>query len=356
MIGIVLSGAAGMAALAAAVSLAYRRLRQRRVARTLVIDTPAGIAEGRYIRINGVDQWIQIRGLDRTNPILLILAGSGLPMEPFTTTLQAWEQHFTVVLWDRRDVGRTRGRNGTAGNDTWTFGQLADDGIEVVEWIRRYLNQEKVILVGHSQGSIVGVTMARRRPDLLHAYVGTGQIADMARNEHLTHQLALDRARAVGNRKAVKALERHAPPYRDAQTWITKLRWSMATDPEVHAWQRSAPAAVLFWPEYSLADVYRSAFGALFLPPRLFKATMSCTTETLGIRFEVPVLILHGDADLHTLPSLAEQYLSVIDAPTKEFVHLPGAGHMAMLTQPDLFLTELLARVHPLVTTPPTTA
>jgi len=39
-----------------------------------------------------------------------LFAGAGLPMEPFTTTLQRWEQHFTVVLWDRRDVGRTRGR------------------------------------------------------------------------------------------------------------------------------------------------------------------------------------------------------------------------------------------------------
>jgi len=356
MIGIVLGSAAGIAALAAATALAYRRLCQRRVARTLAIDTPAGIAEGRYLRIGGIDQWIQIRGVDRTNPILLILAGSGLPMEPFTTILRAWERHFTVVLWDRRDVGRTRGRNGRAGNDTWTFGQLADDGIEVVEWVRRHLHQDKVILVGHSQGSIVGVTMARRRPDLLHAYVGTGQIADMARNEHLTHQLALDRARTAGNRKALRTLERLAPPYHDARTWITKLRWSMATDPEMRAWQRSAPAAVLSWPEYSLADVYRGAFGALFLPPRLFTETMSCTPETLGTRFEMPFLILHGDADLHTLPSLAAQYLAAVDAPTKEFVRLPDTGHLSMLAQPDLFLTELLTRVRPLVTAPPTTA
>jgi pimeloyl-ACP methyl ester carboxylesterase len=130
----------------------------------------------------------------------------------------------------------------------------------------------------------------------------------------------------------------------------------MATDPQLHAWQRRAPATVLSWPGYTLADVYRSAFGALFLPPRLFTETMSCTAETLGTRFEMPFLILHGDADLHTLPSLAEQYLTAIDAPTKEFVRLPDTGHLSMLAQPDLFLTELLTRVHPLTTTPPTTA
>jgi pimeloyl-ACP methyl ester carboxylesterase len=78
---------------------------------------------------------------------------------------------------------------------------------------------------------------------------------------------------------------------------------------------------------------------------------MSCTAETLGTRFEMPFLILHGDADLHTLPSLAEQYLDAIDAPAKEFVRLPDTGHMSLLAQPDLFLTELLARVRPLATT-----
>jgi len=349
MIGIVLASAAGIVTLAAA-ALGYRKLRQHRVARTLAIDTPGGIAEGRYVRVGGVEQWIQIRGADRTNPVLLLVGGAGIPMEPFTTVLRPLERHFTVVLWDRRDVGRTRGRNGKAGSDTWTFGQLADDGIEVIEHLRRHLGQDKVVLVGHSQGSILAVTMARRRPDLLHAYVGTGQIVDMARNEQLTHRMALDRARAAGNRKAVKALERHTPPYHDVRTWIAKQRWSMATDPEIRAWQRSASAAVLSWPEYSLADVYRSAFGALFLPPRLFVETMSCTPETLGTRFEVPFLILHGDADLHTLPSLAEQYVTTVEAPTAEFVRLPDSGHLSMLTRPDLLLTELLTRVHPLAT------
>jgi pimeloyl-ACP methyl ester carboxylesterase len=332
--------------------LAYRRLRQRRVARTLAVDPASGIAEGRYLRVGGVDQWIQIRSMDRTNPILLIAAGADLAMEPFTPTLRPWERHFTVVLWDRRDVGRTRARNGKAGNDTWTFDQLADDGIEVIEFLRRHLRQDKVILLGHSQGSIVGVTVARRRPDLLHAYVGTGQIADMARNEPLTHRLALERARTAGNRKAARALDRHAPPYRDARSFLTKQRWSMATDPDLRAWQRSAPATVLCWPGYTLADAYRSAVGPLFLPPRLFAETASCSPESLGTRFEMPFFLLHGDADQHTLPSLAEQYFAMIDAPVKEFVRLPDAGHVALLTRPDRFLTELRTRVLPLTTAP----
>jgi pimeloyl-ACP methyl ester carboxylesterase len=325
-------------------SLLHRRRNQRRAARELVIDSPAGIAEGRFVRAGGIDQWIQIRGHDRANPVLLIVSGSGLTMEPFTATLLEWERYFTVVLWDRRDVGRTRGRNGKAGHETWTFDLLADDGIEVIEFLRDRLDQAKVVLVGQSQGSIVGVTIARRRPDLLHAYVGTGQIADMARNEEATHAMALDRARADGNRRAARVLEQHQPPYRDWRSWIIKQRFSMETDPEVRAWRATAPASVLSWPTYRLGDVYRSFLGALFLPPRLFEGTMAATPPTLGTHFDVPVYFLHGQDDRHTLPSLAEDYLARIEAPAKAFVPLPGCGHLALLTRPDLFLAELRAK------------
>lgn len=352
MFSIVLSAVAGAIVLTIAAGLGYRRARQHRVARTLVIDTPNGITEGRFVQAGGIDQWLQIRGRDRTNPILLILPGSGLTLEPFTARFARWEQHFTLVVWDRRDVGRTRGRGGTASSDTWTYSQLADDGIDIADYLRDYLHQDKIILLGHSQGTIVGTLMAGRRPDLFHAYVGTGQVVDMARNEPSTYRMALDRARSAGNTRAVATLTRLAPPYHDARTWIRKQRWSMITDPEFQVWQADAMRTVVFWPGYALREVVRSARGALFLPSGLFTETMACTPEWLGTKFDVPVVLLHGEADLHTLPELAQEYITSIDAPHKEFGVLTGCGHMALLTRPDLVLDELLAHVRPLATTP----
>lgn len=355
MFGVVLACVAAVVVLFAGTALGYRKLRQRRVARTLVIDTPHGIAEGRFVRLGGVDQWIQIRATDRANPILLLVNGSGLPMEPFTATLSSWEQHFTVVLWDRRDVGRTRGRNGKAGHESWTFDQLAADGIDLVEFLRSHLHQDKVIVIGHSQGSIVASKMVRGRPDLFHAYVGTGLIADMTRNEQQSHQMALERARNTGNRKALKALQQHTPPYHEVRAWIAKQRWSMATDPEMSTAQPRFMAAVLTWPTYGLGDVRRALLGALFLPPRLFEETMACRPEHLGIRYEIPVFFLQGDTDVHTLTPLAEEYFTAIQAPAKSFVRLPDTGHLTLLAKPELFLTELLAHVRPLAVQPNST-
>jgi pimeloyl-ACP methyl ester carboxylesterase len=333
---------AGFVVLTVAGALAYRAVCQHRTARSLVIRTPNGIAESRYVRIGGMDQWIQIRGEDRANPVLLFLHGSGMSMIPFTPVFRSWEQYFTVVQWDRRGVGQTLSRNGRAGSDQWTFDLMASDGIEIAEYLCRHLGQDKVIVLGHSQGTIVGLAMARQRPDLFRAYVGTGQIVDLARNEPVSYQLAVARAQASGRRKAARELARlGAPPYPRPRMWIIKQRWSFDTDPELQLWSKKALRMVLTAPGMSLSDVYRFNAAIMFYPQPLYDETMSWTAQQQGTRFGVPFYLLHGDTDQHTLTSLVEDYYPMVEAPAKNLVLLPGGGHCAVLMQPAAFLAEL---------------
>jgi hypothetical protein len=88
--------------------LALRAYRQHVAARALAIRTPNGIDEARYVRIGGIDQWVQIRGQDRRNPIILCLnGGPGASWVPLTLWFVAWEKDFTVVQWDQRGEGKT---------------------------------------------------------------------------------------------------------------------------------------------------------------------------------------------------------------------------------------------------------
>jgi pimeloyl-ACP methyl ester carboxylesterase len=345
MIATVGIGLAGVLVLAMAAALGYRKLCQRRVARALVIDSPDGIAESGYVTIGGIGQWIQIRGADTSNPVLLFLHGSGMTMTPFTPVLRGWEKHFTVVQWDRRGVGRTLRRNGKEA-DQLTFDLMAEDGIEVAEYLCGRLHTDQVILVGHSQGSIVGVKMAQRRPGLFRAYVGTGQITDMARNEADSYPRALQRARASGSAKAVKELEKAGrPPYSLARTWLVKQRWSFETDPELRAWGRKSLQMVLTAPHRSLWDVWLFNTAFSYYPQPLYEETMRWSAVAEGTSFAIPVCIFQGDADEQTLTCLAQEYFATIEAPRKDLVLLPGGGHCAVLMQPDAFLAELRARI-----------
>jgi pimeloyl-ACP methyl ester carboxylesterase len=315
---------------------------RRRTARALAIHTPNGIDEHGYVRVGGVDQWVQIRGHDRANPVLLMLPGHGLSMVPFTPLLSLWEKHFTVVQWDRRMFGRTLIRNGRAGGDGWTFDMFATDGIELAEYLHDRLGRGKVIVVAHSQGTVIGVRMVMRRPDLFHAYVGLGQMVDMARNEVLSYEALVRHADPKRARALAKA---GPPPYPDPRAWIRKQRAAMAADPEMGAWQKLLVGRTFATPGYTPRDIWHAATDALLLPQRLYDETMAVTPAWLGTRFAVPVLLLHGDRDAYAMPELAREYLDTIEAPAKELVLLDGLGHLGPLIHPDRVGTELIARV-----------
>jgi pimeloyl-ACP methyl ester carboxylesterase len=269
--------------------------------------------------------------------VLLFLHGAGMSMTPFTPVFRSWERYFTVVQWDRRGVGKTRHSRG----QDLSFELMARDGIEVAEYLRSHLATDQVILLSHSQGSIVGVLMAQQRPDLFCAYVGTGQITDMPRNEPAAYQLALQRARTQPGKRALRKLQAlGAPPYPRSQTWIAKQRWSFATDPELQIWSSRALRMVLTAPDLTLRGIYLFNAAIMSYPQPLYEQTMSWVQ---GTRFAVPVYLLHGEADEHTLTSLVRESFAAIEAPAKDLVLLPGGGHCVVLNQPEAFLTALRA-------------
>jgi hypothetical protein len=88
--------------------LALRAHRQHETAQAIAIHTPNGIDEAMYVKIGGIDQWIQIRGQDRNNPVLLCLhGGPGGSWLALTTLFLPWEKEFTLVQWDQRGTGKT---------------------------------------------------------------------------------------------------------------------------------------------------------------------------------------------------------------------------------------------------------
>ncbi len=87
-------------------------------------------------------------------------------------------------------------------------------------------------------------------------------------------------------------------------------------------------------------------------PQPLHDETMSWTAQQQGTRFGVPVYLLHGDADQHTLTSLVEEYYPIVEAPAKNLLLLPGGGHCAVLMQPATFLAGLRSCVGGAVNAP----
>jgi pimeloyl-ACP methyl ester carboxylesterase len=64
---------------------------------------------------------------------------------------------------DERGAGRTLRKNGPAIAPTITVDRMVQDGIELSEYLRKHLGKDKIIIVAHSFGSILGLGMVGTR-------------------------------------------------------------------------------------------------------------------------------------------------------------------------------------------------
>ena len=330
---------------------AMMRILRDRNAQDYAITNPNGIDEAKYVEVGGIEQWITIRGEDRKNPVLLLLhGGPGDATNPWGYAgFRSWLKQFTLVQWDQRGAGRTLGRNGPASAPTITIDRMAQDGIELAELLRKTLQKDKIVLVGHSFGSILGVFMVKARPDLFYAFVGTGQVADPTRNYAVAYEELLKKAEHLGEQRAIRELkEVGPPPYSSGRGYGVQRKWSNLFE-GADFFLSSTLGLALSAPAYSLRDVNDWVDGQILSGQRLVSKTSVLEPKVLGGEFALPVFVIQGAEDFTTPTSLARTFLDSLRAPRKAFVTLEGGGHFAVFMKSDAFLKVLAARVLPLI-------
>lgn len=301
-------------------------------------DTSTGaasrkIAEESFVRIGGIDQWVTIKGDDRDNPVVLFLhGGPGDALSPFADSMfHGWEKDFTLVQWDQRGAGRTYGKNGPSIEPTMTVERMVDDGIEVTRFLVAHLHKKKILLVGGSWGSILGISMVHARPDLFYVYVGDAQMVNWRRNVAASYARVLELARAAGDQVAIETLTAIGPPpWKSLSTWPRFRKWQVAYQkkratappPEL---KRSAPYDT---PEELAQAAAADDFSFIhFVGMTMDGPITHVDLPALGTDFAVPIIFVQGEEDLVALPGLASAYLDGIRAPRKEFHLVPGTGH-----------------------------
>ncbi len=315
------------------------------------ITTPGGVDERGFVEIGGIEQWVTVRGDDRSNPVLLILhGGPGAALSSVSFALFCGlERHFTVVHWDQRGAGRTFGRNGRRGSGNVTIERMTRDGIEVAEHLCARLGKPSIFLCAVSWGSVLALGMIRDRPDLFAAYVGTGQMVDMLGGERFAYRTLLSRARECGRRAAIVALELIGPPpfgggkaRRMWQQWL--LDFAPASERRA---LRKMPFLLLTAPRTSLHDVLDTIAGVFFSYSRLFHSLMEYRAEPYGSTFRIPMYFFQGSDDLQTPTKLVRDFVRKIRAPKKALIALDGGGHLVIRSKGEEFVRELIKCLRP---------
>lgn len=319
-------------------------LRQRN-ARDYAIATPNGIVADRFLRIGGIEQWISVRGEDRRNPVLLLVHGG--PGDATSlygwALLRSWFKRYTVVQWDQRGAGKTYGRNGPSTPDV-TFDRIVHDGLELSDSLRRMFGKDKIVVLGHSFGSTVGLQMVRTRPDLFLAFVGTGQIGAPADTTlAVAYRGVIAAARARGEATAVRELRSIGPPpWRDGRAYGVEHKWTNLLEHN-DVFLDASLSLMLTAPGVTLRDINDDFDGEGFSGEKLVPHLGDIDPALFRAAFAVPVFVIQGADDLTAPPSLARALIRNIRAPSKKFLTVKDAGHFAVFTRPDAFLEQLEA-------------
>jgi pimeloyl-ACP methyl ester carboxylesterase len=314
------------------------------------------ISEEGFVPIDGIQQWVTIRGADCANPVVLMVhGGPGNPSTPFAENLYgSWEKDFTLVQWDQRGSGKTFAQNPDTATRSLTMALMAKDGVEVAAYATHRLGKRQVILFGGSWGSALAVNMLKLKPELFSAYQGTSQLVEYRANQSATYTRALELTRAAGDKQAVASLEAlGAPPWQNPRAFgivrrITRRYEAKTTQPAPDTWWN-------FPPQYDTA-AYKAAYtdGEDYSYMQLVGTKgdgmlSRIDLPALGTTFPMPIFIIQGKEDLLTMPSVTKAYFESIKAPTKKYILLDKVGHDPNPLMVDAQLQVLKTQILPLI-------
>lgn len=330
-------------------------------ARAIVADiekivTPNGVQETFEVTLGGARQVVNVRGADRDNPILVFVhGGPGATHMPIAWSWQwPWEDYFTVVQYDQRGAGRSYSLNDPATlAPTLLLDTYRDDAIALIELLQKRYGKRKVFLLGHSWGSVIGLAVAVKRPDLLHAYIGMGQVINSREAEKLSFDWTLARARDDQNAVAVGELEALRPYPGPGLYDLTKLPIQRKWNAHYGAFAVGRPngnaytSAARLSPEYTAVENTMrddgSAYSIKMAWPQMAEVSFD------GIRrLDVPVIQLLGRHDYRTPAQITDTWMRKLRAPNKEVVWFENSAHFPMIEEPGRVLFALVEHALPL--------
>jgi pimeloyl-ACP methyl ester carboxylesterase len=240
--------------------------------------TPEALGEARYSDVNGVHMYYETSGAGE--PLLLLHGGFG-GVHVFGGQVPAFAQRYRVLVPEQRGRGHTPDAEGPI-----SYQLLADD---IIAFLEAEVG-EPVLLVGVSDGGIVGLLVATQRPELLAKLVTVGA------NFH-------------GDGLLSSALWTDASP--DDEAWTAPRQRYAAVSPD-----GLAHFPVVF---AKLQHMWRDGQPTL-------------STGDLA-RIPVPVLVLVGDDDIIDHAHTVTMYEAILGG---QLAVIPGASHAVFMEKPEL--------------------
>lgn len=294
--------------------------------------------------VNKTKQWVLYRGEDTTKPVVLFVhGGPGSPLMMFSRAFDdAFIKDFIVVHWDQRRSGKSFSKDVPL--STLTLSQIVDDGLVVTEHIKRKFSRSKIILVGHSWGSIVASHMVKARPTDFSTYISVGTVANITEADKMKYAFLKTHLQIEKDKKVIDDFEHLGqPPYKTFKQIIllSRLVWKYGG-----SFHKFSPdqinEAVGKTKEYSQSELEAQGSGMqeVFEAFNPFLSTYRASTSINTL--DIPVVFVQGRFDMATPSELTNQFVNQLQASKgKKLIQFDESAHFPMYEEPKKFLDVL---------------
>lgn len=275
-----------------------------------------------YATVNGVRHFYRMIG--QGEPFVLLHGGPGMwhdELFPFFDDLASDRR---VVLYDQRGNGKSQMDDISA--DTFTVDWLVSD----LEELRKAWGFDRINIIGHSWGGLLGMYYATEHPHRVERLV----LVDAA---PANTDLLIQSYRALMDRFTETEWNRlqamyESGPFLAGDPACLNEAMRLSEGPTFHV----PEAREKYFDLVAFDTVTAASMVAISEPAQTIK--MNITIQDKLASIVCPTLIVHGAQDF-IVPAAPDLLHRLI--PHSKLVVIPNSGHYPFIEQPELFFLEL---------------
>jgi pimeloyl-ACP methyl ester carboxylesterase len=241
---------------------------------------------------------------------------------------------FTVVHWDQR--GTALSYNKTVKSSDISFEKIFDDAVCLTEILKKTYQKDKIILIGHSFGSILGIHLAEKFPELYYAYIGIGQVIDDNRSREITYSWLVERLKEDNDTASIaKIKEKHLVP----RELINRYKGIYYNDKTLFDVIKTSPYYFDgYLDDYNKSMKFVREANGKPEGKHTFIAIDSIT------KINIPTYFFEGKHDriAACAPELVVDFCEKLEAPKKEIIWFENSAHHPNIDEPEKFQNELI--------------
>jgi pimeloyl-ACP methyl ester carboxylesterase len=316
-------------------------------------QTPSGGGSNQFnelneiinIDINGVKQYISIQSENENNPILLYLHGgpgdAALPLvRKYNKELT---KYYTVVIWEQRGAGKSYYVFNP--DEKISIDTFVEDAAELSKYLLTRFNQKKIYVIGHSWGSVIGLKLIQKYPELFKQYIGVGQVINMKKSSEIAYIFALEKNIENGNMKIVEKIKKIDYTY-SGNDWLDELLFVTGEVVKNKGslygetnWNRFI-LDFLFSKDYSIGDLIKRQKGSLQAIKYFWQELMEIDFEEVK-RYRIPIMFIEGKYDKQVSSKIVEEYYDSIET-EKRLIIFEKSCHFPQWSENERFNKEII--------------